>query len=343
MNTRERFRAVMGFEPFDRLPLVELAVWWDRTVERWRAEGGLPGSWQSGPNRYDICRHFGLENYTMCHFFGNCGPGCPPPTAHGAGLVSSEAEYERLLPHLFPWPVVDHQYWSRWAEQQERGDAVVSFVLFGCFSFPRQLLGIEPHMLAFYDQPQLMHRMNRDVAEYHLRIIDEVCRTCTPDFVMISEDMSYNHGSMVSKALFREFMAPYYQRVVPGLKEHQILALIDSDGNITEAWPWFEGVGLEGIWPLERQAGVDMAALRQRHPRARFMGAFDKMTMSRGEAAMRAEYERLLPVASRGGLIVCCDHQTPPEVSYSDYWLYLSLFREYAEEAGRQSRALGSR
>ena len=338
MNTRERFRAVMNFEPFDRLPVVELAVWWDKTIERWRNEGGLPAHWQSGQNRYDICRHFGLENYTMCHFFGNCGPGCPPPSAHGTGIVASVADYERVRPHLFPWPVVDHDEWARWAEQQERGDAVVSFVLFGFFSFPRQLFGIAPHFFAFFDQPELMHRMNRDVAEYHLRIIDEVCKTCVPDFVMISEDMSYNHGPMLSEALFDAFMKPYYERVVPRLRERGVLALIDSDGDISEAWPWFESAGLEGIWPLERQAGVDVAALRERHPRARFMGLFDKMTMSRGEAAMRTEFERLLPVAAKGGIVVCCDHQTPPGVSYTDYQLYLSLLREYGVEAGRLSR-----
>ena len=339
MTTRARFHAVMNFEPFDHLPIVELAVWWDQTIARWQSEG-LPGRYDRSADRYEICRHFGLENYTMCHFFGNRGPGCPAPATHGGGIVASMDDYERVRPHLFPWPVVDHDYWARWAEQQQAGDAVVSFAIFGYFWFPRELLGIQEHLYAFYDQPDLMHRMNRDVAEYHLRIVDEVCRTCTPDFIMISEDMSYNHGPMLSEGLFDEFMKPYYQRIVGPLQDRGILVFIDSDGDITEPWPWFEGAGLDGIWPLERQAGVDVAVLRERHPRARFMGTFDKMTMSRGEAAMRAEFERLLPVAAQGGLIVCCDHQTPPEVSYQDYQLYLSLFREYAPEAGRLSQSL---
>ena len=72
--------------------------------------------------------------------------------------------------------------------------------------------------------------------------------------------------------------------------------------------------------------------------RMRFVGCFDKMSMTRGEAAMRAEFERLIPTAAGGGLIISCDHQTPPGVSYADYQLYLRLFREYAEKAGRLSR-----
>ena len=53
---------------------------------------------------------------------------------------------------------------------------------------------------------------------------------------------------------------------------------------------------------------------------------------------MRAEFERLLPTAAKGGFLISCDHQTPPGVSYHDYQCYLGLFREYAEKAGRLSQ-----
>ncbi len=35
MTTRERFQAVTRFEPFDRLPILEWAPWWNQTIERW--------------------------------------------------------------------------------------------------------------------------------------------------------------------------------------------------------------------------------------------------------------------------------------------------------------------
>lgn len=55
--------------------------------------------------------------------------------------------------------------------------------------------------------------------------------------------------------------------------------------------------------------------------------------MNQGEAAMRRECDRLLPVARRGGLIVSCDRQTPPGVSLEQYRLYLKLIRECAAAA----------
>lgn len=335
MNTRERFQAIMNFRPFDRLPLLEWAGWWDKTIERWHAEG-LPATIT---DRYEIVAHFGLDLYLQ-DWLQVYTPDCPGPASHGAPLVATEAEYLAFRSFLYPGNTCDEARWTRWAELQARGEAVLWITLLGPFWFPRTLLGIAPHLYAFYDQPALMHRMNRDLAEWNIKAVETLCRICRPDYMTFAEDMSYNHGPMVSKELFDEFLAPYYRMQVPVLDEHGIVPIVDSDGDITVPAAWFEAVGIQGILPLERQAGVDMAVLRAAHPRMKFIGHFDKMTMNRGEAVLRGEFERLLPIASKGGFLVGCDHQTPPGVSYNDYQLYLSLFREYGAEAGRRSVAL---
>lgn len=333
MTVRERFQAVMNFEPFDRLPVVEWAVWWNQTIDRWHTEQ-LPAE---VVDRYDICRHFGLDLYLQGGFPIR-GKGCPAPASHGAGILTNAEEYEQVLPFLYPEGGVNHGMWEQWAQMQAAGDAVLWFTLEGFFWYPRTLFGIERHLYAFFDEPELMQRMNQDLVEWQIRVVDELCEVCTPDFMTFAEDLSYNHGPMLSKAMFDEFILPYYQQIIPRLRERGIIPIIDSDGDVTVPAYWFEEAGLEGILPLERQAGVDVARLRAEHPRMRFIGHFDKMTMNKGEEAMRREFERLLPTASQGGYIVSCDHQTPPGVSYDQYQLYLRLFREYAEEAGRRSR-----
>jgi uroporphyrinogen-III decarboxylase len=63
------------------------------------------------------------------------------------------------------------------------------------------------------------------------------------------------------------------------------------------------------------------------------MGGYDKMVMNQGEKAMRAEFDRILPVMRSGRYIPSVDHQTPPGVSFNDYKIYISLFREYCERA----------
>jgi hypothetical protein len=336
MNTNERFHAVMNFQPYDRLPLLEWCGWWDKTVARWHGEGLPPAVTE----RHAICRHFGLDLYKQ-EWFAVCGAGCPVPAAHGAGIIRTDEDYDRVRQFLYPDNPVDLPKWQAWAEEQRQGNVVLWFTVDGFFWFARRLLGIERHLYAFYDQPELMHRINADLAEWILLVIERVCSICTPDFMTFGEDMSYNNGPMLSKECFDEFMRPYYDRVIPALRAKGILPIIDSDGDIAIPAHWFAEAGLEGILPLERQAGVDIAALRRAHPKMRFIGHFDKMTMPKGEEAMRAEFERLLPTAARGGFLISCDHQTPPGVSYQSYRTYLSLFQEYAEKAGEMSRRLG--
>ena len=107
MNTRERFQAVMNFRPFDRLPMVEWAVWWNQTIDRWHRDG-LP---ETLTDRYDLYDHFGLEQYRQAWVWCR-GPGCPQPESHGAGIMASAEDYERILPHLYPRNTLNREMWS---------------------------------------------------------------------------------------------------------------------------------------------------------------------------------------------------------------------------------------
>ena len=71
------------------------------------------------------------------------------------------------------------------------------------------------------------------------------------------------------------------------------------------------------------------------HPEFKMIGAFDKTVMHLGEAAVRAEFERLLPTMAGGGFIVSVDHQTPPGVSLQQYRDYVELLGEYCMKAAQ--------
>ena len=329
MTNVERVRAILNFQPFDRLPVVEWAPWWDKTIARWRGEG-LP---DAAKDRYDIARHFGLDMFRQ-DWPRPRTKDCPTEPHHGAGIVADEADYERLRPHLFPTPAIDREMWAAWAAEHERGESVVWFNTEGFFWFPRTLLGIERHLYAFYDQPDLMHRMNEDLARWQRGLLEEICSVLVPDFICFAEDMSYNHGPMLSKGLFDEFIRPYYDLLMPRVKEFGLIAFVDSDGDVTLPVRWYQEAGIDGFLPLEKQSGLDVAKLRAASPRLRMLGAFDKMTMNRGRDAMETEFQRLLPLARQGGFMISCDHQTPPGVSYQEYLVYLELFRKYAKMAG---------
>jgi hypothetical protein len=328
MNHVDRFRAVMAFQPVDRLPRWEWAMWWDQTIARWRAEG-LPAALPD--DVFAIHDYFGLDPYKQ-FWFSTTEPTIEAVQHHVEGVVATMDDYLRILPRLYPPHAEAIQGMAAWAARQRAGEAVVWITLEGFFWFPRTLMNFERQMLAFYDQPELIHRINSDLLAFNLRLLDRIAAVCVPTFMTIAEDMSYNHGPMLSAAAFEEFVAPYYRKLIPRAKELGLLTIVDTDGDVTRLIPWLQGVGVAGVLPLERQAKVDGLALRRHYPDFCLVGHFDKMTMARGEAAMRAEFERLVPLMKSGGFIPSVDHQTHPGVSLDQYRDYLRLLGEYTEQ-----------
>ena len=326
MNHVERFRAVMAFQPVDRLPKWEWAMWWDETLARWRGEG-LPG--RLGDDVFGIHEYFGLDPYVQ-FWFSTTDQTIEAVQHHVEGCVSNMDDYRRICSDLFPDHSAAMAQMVPWSRRQAVGDAVVWITLEGFFWFPRTLMGFNKLMLAYYDQPELIHRINQDLLDFNLRLLEGIDQVCRPTFMTVAEDMSYNRGPMVSREICDQFLSPYYRRMVERVSEMNMLTFVDTDGDVTLLIPWLQSLGIHGVLPLERQAGVDGMTLRQTFPTLRMVGHFDKMVMPLGEAALRAEFDRLTPLARSGGFIPSVDHQTPPGVSLEQYRAYLRLLDEYA-------------
>jgi hypothetical protein len=292
------------------------------SMMRWQGEG-LPKEYHFS-QVFDIARHFGLAPYQQ-FWFSTTDPTIAATQHHVEGMVSNMDDYLRMRPELFPDHGASIRQMTEWAERQRRGEAVVWATVEGFFRFPRMLMGFEKMMYAYEDEPELLHLINQDLLDFNFRLLDQMLEVCVPTFMTIAEDMSYNSGPMISKRTFDEFIAPYYQKLVPRLQEHDMPLIMDTDGDVTMPVPWLRENGVSGVLPLERQAGVDGLKLRQQYPDFFFVGHFDKMTMNRGEEAMRAEFERLVPLMKSGGFIPSVDHQTPPGVSLGQYRCYLGL------------------
>jgi len=330
MTTRERFLKVMNFEkPDGRLPMTEWAPWWDKTYQRWQNEG-----LEKGIEIGRLGDHFGLDALEIVYVWTMSGS-CPRPAYHGAPIIIDEASYEAIRPHILTDSLIEEAVKQavKLKEGHDRGDFAIRIWLDGFFWFPRSLFGIENHLYAFYDVPELMHRINTDLTDFNLRALEAVLSVITPDMIGFGEDMSYNHGPMLSHGAFQEFLAPYYKKLNTYIKKQGIKILVDSDGDVMPLIPWLLDVGVEGIYPLERQSGVDVAEIRRLYPDFLMLGGYDKLVMSKGEQAMRDEFERLLPVMKTGGFVPSVDHQTPPEVSLENYRIYLRLFEAYCIKA----------
>ena len=99
MNHVERFRAVMNFQPVDRLPVWEWAMWWDKTIQRWHGEG-LPKELKFS-QVFEIAEYFGLDPYQQ-FWFSTTQATIEATQHHTEGVVSNMDDYLRILPNLYP-------------------------------------------------------------------------------------------------------------------------------------------------------------------------------------------------------------------------------------------------
>ncbi len=270
MTLLGRFRACAQGESVDRLPRIEWAPWWDKTITSWQSKG-LP---IKEYDVYEIQKFWGLD--PLIQLYISSQKGGPAPLCHGASLCTNEKEYEALLEFLYPHHAHPSEEFLRYSKMAADNLCLTWLTVDDFFWFPRALFGIEGHLYAFYDHPDLMHRMNQDQADYIKKIAECYSDLLSPAFITLGEDMSYNHGPMLSKKLFAEFLAPYYRQVVPVLRQaFDCLVIVDSDGLVDELIPWLIEVGVDGILPLERQSGVDAAVLREKYPDLIMIGHFD--------------------------------------------------------------------
>lgn len=325
MTVRERFQATLDFKkPEGGVPAVEWAPYWtEETVVAWKKQG------LQNANYPDIWDNFGLD-----HFYMISAPtilGGPQPSHHGGSLMEDEKGYEKLKEFILKDEAIEvlREKAMNLKEMHDRGEIIIRLWLDGFFWFPRTLFGIENHLYAFYDYPELMKQMNEDLLKFHIKSLRALYDILTPDMVGIAEDMSYNNGPMLSEETFNEFLKPYYEELVKEIKKKDTKVFVDSDGLLHDLIPWLIDAGVQGVYPLERQSMVDVNFIREKYPNFLMLGGFDKMIMKNGEEAMRKEFERIAPVIKSGGYIPSVDHQTPPDCSLENYKLYVKLLKEY--------------
>lgn len=187
--------------------------------------------------------------------------------------------------------------------------------------------------------------MLHDIARFQLDVykeqLDGILKIVHPSLVFFEEDFSGKNGPMISPAIFDEFVVPCYQEIIPFLKERGVAnVFLDTDGDFTLMVPNILKAGIDGILPVDVNAGVDIVKVREQFPTLKFFGGFNKLAIIDGKEAIEAEIKRLEPVIRQGGCIICTDHQAAPHTLLENYRYYVKRLHEVmgqwrGEKAGK--------
>ena len=225
--------------------------------------------------------------------------------------------------------------YGQFKEGHEAGDFSIRFRISGFFWTPRDLFGIEEHMLAFYDEPELLHEINQFIVDTYIHYLDKIFDIIKPEVILLEEDLSGSTGPMLSPNTFDEFVAAYYKQLFPFLKSKGVKNIfVDTDGDFNILIPNFIEAGLDGFLPMDVNAGMDIVEVRKNYPQLKFIGGFNKLKIADGKKAIDEEFARILPVIRQGGYVPGCDHQEAPSTSFEDFKYYIKRLKEVMLQAG---------
>jgi hypothetical protein len=204
----------------------------------------------------------------------------------------------------------------------------------GYFGTLAHLMGYEKLFYNYSDDPALIHDIQKTFTEVWLAVYEEVLSQTDVDLFVIWEDISAGTGSMVSPAMIREYMLPYYKRLTSFLKAHGVKTIfIDTDGECTDLIPLFLEGGITGMYPMEASCGVDIVKVRKLFPRLQMMGGIPKSEILKGPARIEEILQPVQEVLKTGRYVPFGDHLIPPEVHWKEFRTYRTRLNSMIDAA----------
>ena len=371
MTGRGRFDAIMDYRAFDRLPVWFFGTW-KETKQRWFEEGlgrfdigprgagpqlpGMDRDWESG-----MWEVHGLVDNVITP------TGRPDRVLeetestviieHGDGSITQQSKLGSSIPHTLryqleptreSWNAFKKRLdpnrpdrrpdgWRGKARDLDRREHATCFLGGSLYGWPRGWMGMQNISVLMYDDPALFEDIVATVADFFMAITGPVLDECRFEFAYFFEDCCFKNGPMFSPAAYHKFLHPHYRRMVEFYHAKGVRhVFVDSDGKVDTLIPcWLES-GIDIVFPIEVGTWrADPVALRKEYGRdLRMMGGVNKHVIGRGEAAIRAELEHLVPLVEDGGYIPLPDHRLPPSISLDDMRRYVDIFRDiFGEEA----------
>jgi hypothetical protein len=363
MTSVDRFAAAYAMRATDRLPRTDFYIWAE-AIERWKTEGMPPEAadhraeffrydpspwaehlvdcgWCEPPfvplfedrvvetsGDYEIIQDKAGRLKRM--YKGRRHGFMPTYLRH---VVAGREDWENAArPRLDP---KDERRYARLngleadevARQVREGRALVTAAMVGGYMNLRALVGPVEVLYLFHDDPALVHAIMRNWLDLAVAAFTRVQDRLGPIFrLYLGEDICYRSGPLISPAMIREFITPYYRELHQTLANRQrerVYFEIDTDGDYRLTIPPYREAGVTAFSPNEVAAGCDLVEIGRQYPDLVLLGGIDKRILAETPAAIDRMVERILPaLVRRGGYVPTCDHGVPDNVPYANYLHY---------------------
>jgi hypothetical protein len=195
--------------------------------------------------------------------------------------------------------------------------AAINTLLFGY----RCGLDVFPYL--WVDERGLVLRWMRALMRENMRYIEKTAHSDTGPLAMIYSDVAYHGKLMFSPAMMKEMGFFDDIAAICGLCHRKGQTVIfHSDGYIMEILDDLLAAGIDGLNPLEKAAGMDIYAIRKKHPGLILVGGVDvsHLLPFGTEEEVRTETRRIIDEAgSEGRLLIGSSTEVGNDIPLANY------------------------
>lgn len=193
------------------------------------------------------------------------------------------------------------------------------------------LTGYENLCLSLYDDPGFLKELAALNNGYALPGVAAMAEAGV-DGIIIAEDLGDSARELISLHHFREIYLPYIAEIVESIQAHDLPVILHSCGHITQFLDDLVGLGLDGIHPLQRTAGMDLAAVKEAYGhRICIIGNIDSSrTLPYGseEDVVEEVREALRIAMPGGGYVLASDHSLHDGIPVANILTMFEIARE---------------
>lgn len=170
------------------------------------------------------------------------------------------------------------------------------------FTLSWMLMGFENFAESLLADPEPAGAVIQRVAGIQMHALDEVLALPQVGAVWAVDDMAYSQGPIISPALLREHILPWYRQVATRCHESGRLFFLHSDGDLTALIDDLIDLGLDALHPIDPTA-MDIVEVKRRWgDRLCLFGNVDLELLRSGSAEeVRARVRDLLRQVAPGG------------------------------------------
>jgi uroporphyrinogen decarboxylase len=104
----------------------------------------------------------------------------------------------------------------------------------------------------YYEHPKEIHRLHRLITDTEIAFLERAIREVRPHGFFFSDDFGSQLNLMISPAIFREFIAPYYKEVFDFVKSKGLHIWMHSCGNVSSIIGDLINLGLNALHPIQK-------------------------------------------------------------------------------------------